>query len=158
MNSYGLPDHVDDYYALQQVAYDHRVHANILHYSHHTAAPGARKSNLDMRLRSGRRMNNQRYDAVEPGAKQAYWDDFEEAFGPYLDGSYFQDGHRGRIQAPGFYLTFHESWPLNCRAFFNGDPDAYRAFADSPAKCTKRLCPPREIKRLDRDRIPGVLQ
>ena len=133
MNSYGLPDHVDDYYALQQVAYDHRVHANILHYSHHTAAPGARKSNLDMRLRSGRRMNNKRYDAIEPGAKQAYWDDFEAAFGPYLDGSYFEEGHRGRIQAPGFYLTFHESWPLNCRAFFNGDPDAYRSFADSPA-------------------------
>lgn len=132
MNSYGLPDHVDTYYALQQVAYDHRVHANILHYSHNTAAPGARKSNLDMRLRSGRRMDNKRYDAVEPGAKQAYWDDFVEAFGPYLDGSCFQDGHRGPIPAPGFYLTFHESWPLNCRAYFNGDPDAYRAFADHP--------------------------
>lgn len=132
MNSYGLPDHVDEFYALQQVAYDHRVHANILHYSHNTAAPGARKSNLDMRLRSGRRMDNKRYDAVEPGAKQAFWDDFVEAFGPYLDGSYFRDGHRGPIPAPGFYLTFHESWPLNCRAYFNGDPDAYRAFADKP--------------------------
>lgn len=33
MNGYGLPDHVNEYYALQQVAYDHRVHANILHYS-----------------------------------------------------------------------------------------------------------------------------
>ena len=132
MNSYGLPDHVDEFYALQQVAYDHRVHANVLHYSHNTAAPGARKSNLDMRLRSGRRMDNKRYDGVEPGAKQAYWDDFVEAFGPYLDGSCFQEGHRGPIAAPGFYLTFHESWPLNCRAYFNGDPDAYRAFADSP--------------------------
>ncbi|MFV0444516.1 MAG: hypothetical protein ACK5Q5_13180 [Planctomycetaceae bacterium] len=132
MNGYGLPDHVNDFYALQQVAYDHRVHANILHYSHNTAAPGSRKSNLDMRLRSGRRMDNKRYDAVEPGAKQAYWDDFAEAFGPYLDGSCFQDGHRGPIPAPGFYLTFHESWPLNCRAYFNGNLDAYRAFADKP--------------------------
>lgn len=132
MNSYGLPDHVDEFYALQRVAYDHRVHANILHYSHHTAAPGARKSNLDMRLRSGRRMDNKRYDAVDPGAKEAYWDDFVEAFGAYLDGSCFQDEHRGPIPAPGFYLTFHESWPLNCRAYFNGDPDAYRAFRDSP--------------------------
>ncbi|MCA8988027.1 MAG: hypothetical protein KDA78_10320, partial [Planctomycetaceae bacterium] len=132
MNSYGLPDHVDQFYDLQQVAYDHRVHANILHYSHHTAAPGARKSNLDMRLRSGKRMDNKRYDDVQPGAKQAFWDDFTEAFGPYLDGSCFQDGHRGPIPAPGFYLTFHESWPLNCRAYFNGDPDAYRSFADSP--------------------------
>ena len=126
MNGYGMPDHVDDFYALQQVAYDHRVHANILHYSHNTAAPGSRKSQLDMRLRSGRRMDNKRYDAIEPGAKQAYWDDFVEAFGPYLDGSCFRDGHRGVIPAPGFYLTFHESWPLNCRSFFNGHPDAYQ--------------------------------
>jgi hypothetical protein len=132
MNSYGLPDHVDDFYAVQQVAYDHRVHANILHYSHHTAAPGARKSNLDMRLPSGRRMDNRRYDDIQPGAKRAYWDNFAEAFGPYLDGSLFQHGHRGPIPAPGFYLTFHESWPLNCRVYFNGDPDAYRAFGEQP--------------------------
>ncbi len=133
MNSYGLPDHVNDYYALQQVAYDHRVHANVLHYSHHTAAPGARKSSLDMRLRSGRRMDNKRYDNVQPGDTAAFWDDFSEAFGPVLDGSLFQDGHRGPLPVPGFYLTFHESWPLNCRAFFNGNPDAYLAFADQPA-------------------------
>lgn len=132
MNSYGLPDHVDDYYALQQVAYDHRVHANILHYSHQTAAAGARKSNLDMRLPNGRRMDNRRYDAVTPGANTAYWDDFVAAFGPYLDGSCFADGHRGGVPAPGFYLTFHESWPLNCRAYFNGQPDAYQAFSDQP--------------------------
>jgi hypothetical protein len=132
MNGYGLPDHVNDYYALQQVAYDHRVHSNILHYSHNTAAPGSRKSNLDMRLRSGRRMDNKRYDNISPGATTAYWDDFAEAFGPYLDGSMFQDGHRGPVAAPGFYLTFHESWPLNCRGYFNGDPDAYQAFSDHP--------------------------
>lgn len=133
MNGYGLPDHVNEYYALQQVAYDHRVHANILHYSHNTAAPGSRKSNLDMRLRSGRRMDNKKYDSIEPGATTGYWDDFEEAFGPYIDGSLFKNGHRGPIAAPGFYLTFHESWPLNCRQYFNGNPDAYQSFLDSPA-------------------------
>jgi hypothetical protein len=133
MNSYGLPDKVDDYYALQQIAYDHRVHCNIMHYSHNTAAPGTRKSNLDMRLRSGRRMDNKKYDNIQPGDTSAYWDDFAEAFGPYLDGSFFQNGHRGPIPAPGFYLTFHESWPLNCRAFFNGNPDAYMAFNEHPA-------------------------
>jgi hypothetical protein len=130
MNSYGLPDTVEEYYALQQIAYDHRVHANILHYSHNTAAPGSRKSNLDMRLTSGRRMDNKRYDNISPGATTAYWDDFAEAFGPFIDGSCFRDGHRGPIAAPGFYLTFHESWPLNCRAFFNGNQDAYKAFDD----------------------------
>lgn len=133
MNSYGLPDHVNQYYALQQIAYDHRVHANILHYSHHTAAPGARKSNFDMRLRSGRRIDNKRYDGIKPDSKTGYWDDFVEAFGPYIDGSLFKDGHRGPISPPGFYLTFHESWPLNCRAYFNGNPDANEAFSDQPA-------------------------
>lgn len=133
MNSYGLPDKVEDYYALQNVAYEHRVHANILHYSHHTAAPGSRKSNLDMRLPSGRRMDNKRYDNIAPMATSAHWDDFVEAFEPYINGSLFRDGHRGPIPAPGFYLTFHESWPLNCREYFSGDPDAFKAFAQSPA-------------------------
>ena len=132
MNGYGLPDHVNEYYAMQQIAYDHRVHANILHYSHNTAAPGSRKSNLDMRLRSGRRMDNTRYDNIEPGALTGHWDDFVEAFGPYIDGSLFKDGHRGPIAAPGFYLTFHESWPLHCRPYFNGNPDAYQSFAEHP--------------------------
>jgi hypothetical protein len=132
MNSYGLPDRVEDYEALQRVAYDHRSHVNILHYSHNTAAPGARKSQLDMRLRSGRRMDNRRYDDIEPGAAAAFWDDFAEAFGPVLDGSLFADGHRGPVPVPGFYLTFHESWPLNCRAFFDGNPDAYEAFRGRP--------------------------
>ncbi len=130
MNSYGLPDETREYYALQQIAYDHRLHANILHYSHNTAAPGSRKSNLDMRLPSGRRMDNKRYDQIEPGATSAYWDDFAEAFSPALDGSCFQNGYRGPIAAPGFYLTFHESWPLHCRQFFNGNPDAFKAFDD----------------------------
>lgn len=132
MNSYGLPDRVEDYEALQRVAYDHRTHVNILHYSHNTAAPGARKSQLDMRLRSGRRMDNRRYDDIAPGATAAFWDDFAEAFGPVLDGSLFADGHRGPVPVPGFYLTFHESWPLNCRAFFDGNPDAYEAFRGRP--------------------------
>jgi hypothetical protein len=133
MNSYGMPDKVDDYYALQQIAYDHRVHCNIMHYSHNTAAAGSRKSNLDMRLRSGRRMDNKKYDNIQPGDKTGYWDDFSEAFGPFLDGSLFQNGHRGPVPAPGFYLTFHESWPLNCREFFDGNPDAYLAFNEHPA-------------------------
>ncbi len=132
MNSYGLPEHVKDYYELQRIAYDHRVHVNVLHYSHNTAASGSRKSNLDMRLMSGRRMDNKRYDNISPGATTAYWDDFVEAFGSFIDGSLFKDGHRGAIAAPGFYLTFHESWPLNCRAYFNGNLDAYAAFDDTP--------------------------
>jgi hypothetical protein len=133
MNSYGLPNHVDTFYRLQEVAYDHRVHCNILHYAHRTAAPGARKCNMDMVLPGGRRMDERRYNDIAPGARGGYWDDFIAAFGPYLSGQHFRNGHRGPVPAPGFYLTFHESWPLNCRAYFGSDPDAYEAFRDSPA-------------------------
>lgn len=132
MNSYGMPDRVEEFYALQRVAYDHRAHCNILHYPHSSAAPGARKCNLDMRLSDGRRMDDRRYNDIAPGAKGAYWEDFAAAFGPFLTGECFRDGHRGPIPAPGFYLTFHESWPLHVRAHFNGNPDAYEAFRGSP--------------------------
>lgn len=148
MNGYGLPDHVKDYRELQQVAYDHRVHSNILHYSHNTAAAGSRKSNLDMRLDSGRRMDNKRYDSFAPGQTAGYWDDFVDAFGSYIDGSLFKDGHRGPVAAPGFYLTFHESWPLNCREYFNGNLDAYKAFADKPAYSETYINILRDFSRL----------
>ena len=132
MNSYGFPDKVSEFYRLQEIAYDHRCHVNLVHYSHSSAAPGARKCHMDMRMASGRRMDERRYNAIAPGAKHGYWKDFVEAFGPYLSGSHFKGGHRGPIPAPGFYLTFHESWPLNVRAFFNGNPDASEAFKAKP--------------------------
>lgn len=132
MNSYGMPDKVSEFYALQKVAYDHRTHCNIVHYAHTSAAPGSRKCGLDMRLPNGRRMDERRYNAIPPGAKRAFWDDFVAAFDPFLTGEYFRDGHRGPIPAPGFYLTFHESWPLNVRGHFNGDPDANEAFKADP--------------------------
>jgi len=138
MNSYGLPDKVSDFYRLQAIAYDHRVHCNILHYSHRTAAPGARKCNLDMMMDlyappgDARRMDERRYNDIAPGARQAWWDDFARVYGPYISGSHFKNGHRGPIPAPELYLTFHESWPLNVRAYFNGNPDAYEAFKAKP--------------------------
>jgi len=133
MNSYGLPNRVSEFYRLQQVAYDHRVHANILHYSHRTAAPGARKCNMDMLMSSGRRMDERRYNDIKQGATTTYWKDFVDVFDPYLSGRCFADGHRGPIPAPGFYLTFHESWPLSVRAYFDGNPDAYLAFRAQPS-------------------------
>jgi len=132
MNAYGLPDKVGDFYRLQEIAYDHRCHVNILPYSHSTAAPGARKCHMDMRMADGRRMDERRFNGIEPGAKGGWWDDFVKVFGPYLSGSHFTDGHRGPIPAPGFYLPFHESWPLNVRAFWSGDYDAYEGFKAKP--------------------------
>jgi len=199
MNAYGLPDKTSEFYRIQQIAYDHRVHANILAYGHSSTAPGARKSNIDMLLDitagtgngeqgtekslktgtgnrergtgknamagtavssvpvpgsqfpvpavasvpvpgspfpvpavSPRRMDEKRYNAIAPGAKQGFWDDFALAFGSYLSGAYFKDAWRGPVAAPGFYLTFHESWPLKVREFSSGDPDAYEAFKAKP--------------------------
>jgi hypothetical protein len=132
MNSYGLPDKASEFYRLQEIAYDHRVHVNILHYSHRTAAPGARKCNMDMVMADGSRMDEGRYNAIRPGATRGWWDDFAAVFGPYLSGRCFAGGFRGPVAAPGFYLTFHESWPLNVREFFSGDPDACEAFRAHP--------------------------
>ncbi len=132
MNSYGLPNAVKTYYQLQQIAYDHRAHCNILCYSHGTAAPGARKCNMDMLKADGTRMNEKMFNDIKPGTRHIWWDDFTAVFGPYLSGQYFKNAHRGVIPAPGFYLPFHESWPLNVRAFFDGNPDAYEAFKKNP--------------------------
>jgi hypothetical protein len=129
MNSYGFPDKVAEYYRLQQIAYDHRVHVNVLHYGQSTAQPGARKSNMDMLMANGHRMNEKAYNDIQPGAVTTFWDDFTTVFGPHLSGSYYAKGHRGVIPAPGFYLTFHESWPLNVREFWNGAMDAYQGFS-----------------------------
>jgi len=146
MNGYGLPDKASEFYRLQEIAYDHRTHVNLLAYGHSSTAPGSAKSRMNMLMDmsfSGepkataavepRRMNDQRYNDIAPGAKQGWWDDFTAVFGPYLSGSHFKNGHRGPVPAPGFYLTFHESWPLKVREFFDGSPDAYAAFKAKPA-------------------------
>jgi hypothetical protein len=133
MNGYGLPDRVSQFYRLQEIAYDHRAHINLLAYGHSSTAPGARKANMDMLMDGpagdgSRRMDERRYNDVAPGAKHGCWDDFVRAFGPHLSGSCFEHGRRGAIQPPGFYLTFHESWPLKVREYSSGSPDAYEAF------------------------------
>ncbi len=132
MNGYGMPNSVGEFYRLQEVAYDHRVHCNLLSYGHTSTAPGVRKCRMDLLMPNGRRMDERRYNDIKPGAKRGYWKDFIAVFGPYLSGNHFRNGHRGPIPAPGFYLTFHESWPLKVRNHFNGNPDAYEAFKESP--------------------------
>ena len=132
MNGYGLPDKVGEFYRIQEVAYDHRVHANLLAYGHRSTDPSSHTSSMQMEMADGRRMDERRYNDIKPGAARGWWDDFATAFGPYLSGSHFKDGHRGPVPAPGFYLTFHESWPLRVREFFSGNPDAYEAFKARP--------------------------
>ena len=132
MNGYHYPDTVAEFYRLQEIAYDHRCHVNLVPYSHSTAAPGAHKCSMSLQMADGRRMDERRFNGIQPGAQGGWWDDFVKVFGPYLSGSHFKDGHRGPIPAPGFYLTFHESWPLNVRAFWDGNLDAYEGFKGKP--------------------------
>ena len=137
MNGYGLPDKTSEFYRLQEIAYDHRVHANILAYGHSSTAPGSRKSNVGMVMDGpagdgSRRMDEKRFNDIAPGARQGFWDDFVKVFGPYLSGAYFKNAWRGPVAPPGFYLVFHESWPLKVREFSSGDPDAYEAFKAKP--------------------------
>ena len=155
MNGYGLPDRASEFYRLQEIAYAHRVHVNLLAYGHTSTAPGSRTSSMDMLMdgpttlpsppvgegsgvrgqtasNGSRRIDEKRYNAIAAGAKRGQWDDFAAAFGPYLAGSHFAGGPRGAVPAPGFYLTFHESWPLKVREFFDGNPDAYEAFKARP--------------------------
>jgi len=147
MNGYGLPDKASEFYRLQEIAYDHRAHVNLLAYGHSSTAPGAAKSRMNMLMdmsfsgepkataaveTATRRMDDKRYNDIAPGARHGSWDDFTAVFGPYLSGAYFKNGHRGPVPAPGFYLTFHESWPLACREFFDGNPDACEAFKAKP--------------------------
>lgn len=129
MNGYGLPDSVAQYTALQREAYLRRCHVNLLPYSHRTAAADSRHCVMDLRLADGRRMDEARYNAIQPGANASgWWEDFSTAFGPHLDGSAWRNEPRGAIPAPGFYLTFHESWPLPLRPWWNGNLDASAAF------------------------------
>ncbi|GAG29360.1 unnamed protein product, partial [marine sediment metagenome] len=107
---------------------------------------------MDMVMASGKRMNERRYNEIRPGGGHVYWDDFVSVFGPYLSGSFFKKGHRGAVPAPGFYLTFHESWPLNVRAHFDGSPDAYEAFAKSPLYARTFVAIMREFIALARRR------
>jgi len=132
MNTYGLPAAVRDFYRLQEIAYDHRAHVNILAYGHRSTDPRSVKASMSMLMADGRRMDQDRYNAVKAGDTKGHWDDFVKVFGPYLSGSHFKEGHRGPVPAPGFYLTFHESWPLRVREFWSGHLDAYETFKARP--------------------------
>lgn len=151
MNTYGFPDHVATFDALQHLAYDHRTHVNVLPYPHRTAQAGSRQMNMDMRLRDGRRMDEQRLSHVTPGTTTTDWSDFVTAFGTYLDGTRFADGHRGAIQPPGFYLPFHESWPLHVRPYFSGNPDAFEAFREHSEYASTFTNLVRDFERLARE-------
>ena len=111
MNCYGLPANERDYYRLAQV---HRVVLNKVPY-HHSG---------DVEAGCAPVWNGKRLD----------WTAWDKRFGPYFDGSAFDDLPRKGVPLEGFYLPLFENWPTPMEGNYNGDYWADRAFPDSYRK------------------------
>ena len=115
LNTYGWPDTAPTLWAIQRVARRFRSYVNVVPYGH------SGRTRMDMRLPDGRRQDEAAFNDIEPGAMSGNWDEFVEAFDPILGGGAFPVG--------GFYLPFHENWPLPMNAHRVEDEiDAYAVF------------------------------
>ncbi len=108
MNSYGLPAMPAErgYY---RVAHAHRTSMNRLPYS-----------------QSGNVAYAPRWDG-----QRLDWAEWDQHFGPYLDGSAFADLPRASVPVDTFYLPLHENWPASIFENYNGSYWADRAFPPS---------------------------
>jgi len=105
MNCYGLPENERDYYRL---AHNHRTVLNRLPYSQRgTVADGC---------------------APAWDGKKLDWSAWDQRFGPYLDGSAFDDLPRAGVPLECFYLPLHENWPSPIEDHYNGSYWADQAF------------------------------
>ena len=111
MNCYGLPENERDYYRL---AHAHRVVLNRVPYHH--------RGDVE--------------DGCAPvwDGKRLDWTAWDKRFGPYFDGSAFDDLPRKGVPLEGFYLPLFENWPTPMEGNYNGDYWADRAFPDSYRK------------------------
>jgi hypothetical protein len=105
MNCYGLPASERDYYRL---AHRHRTVLNRVPYSQSGAV----------------------HDGCAPtwDGKKLDWSAWVKRFGPYFDGSAFDDLPRRKVPLEAFYLPLHENWPAPIESNYNGDYWADRAF------------------------------
>lgn len=105
MNCYDLPKNEREYYRL---AHKHRTYLNRVPYYHNgSTAEGCAP-----------RWDGTRLDF-------SAWD---RRFGPYFDGSAFDDLPRKGVPIEGFYLPLFENWPSPMEGNYNGDYWADRAF------------------------------
>jgi hypothetical protein len=111
MNCYGLPQNERDYYRL---AHAHRVYLNKVPYHH--------RGDVE--------------DGCAPvwDGKKLDWTAWDKRFGPYFDGSAFEDLPRKGAPLEGFYLPLFENWPTPMEGNYNGDYWADRAFPESYRK------------------------
>ena len=96
MNGYGMNDTSNEWFRL---AHEHRLTLNILPYGwtgRVTAAP-------------------------KVGSDGSFdWKQWDERFGPLLDGSAFADLPRGKVPTEALYLPLNENWPMNHEQHFKG--------------------------------------
>jgi Domain of unknown function (DUF4091) len=96
MNGYGMNDTSNEWFRL---AHEHRLTLNILPYGwtgRVTAAP-------------------------KVGSDGSFgWKQWDERFGPLLDGSAFADLPRGKVPTEALYLPLNENWPMNHEQHLKG--------------------------------------
>jgi hypothetical protein len=96
MNGYGLHDTSHEWFRL---AHEHRLTLNILPYGWTGRVSAAPKVNAD-------------------GSFD--WKQWDDRFGPLLDGSAFADLPRGAVPTEALYLPLNENWPMNHEQHFKG--------------------------------------
>jgi len=104
MNGYGLHDTSRDWFRL---AHEHRLTLNMLPYGWTGRVSAAPKLRPD-------------------GSFD--WKQWDDRFGPMLDGSAFADLPRGPVPTEALYLPLNENWPMNHEQHFKGGywiEDAY---------------------------------
>ncbi len=109
MNSYGLPPPPGDldYYRL---AHRHRTCLNMVPYS----------------------WRGEVFRGYRPGTPgRDAWREWDERFGPLLDGSAFADLPRSGVPVDAFYLPLNENWPAAIEDGFGGGYWAERALSES---------------------------
>jgi hypothetical protein len=96
MNGYGMNDTSNEWFRL---AHEHRLTLNILPYGWTGRVTAAPKLGSD-------------------GSFD--WKQWDERFGPLLDGSAFADLPRGKVPTEALYLPLNENWPMNHEQHFKG--------------------------------------
>jgi len=108
LNCYGLPDNEGDYYRLA-----HRNRTVINRVPYHQDGSIARGC------------------APRWDGKKLDWTEWDKRFGPYFDGSKFNDLPRKGVPLDIFYLPLHENWPTPIDPNYNGSYWADKAFPAS---------------------------
>lgn len=111
MNAYGLGGPERGYYRL---AHRHRTVMNAVPYSQRG----------EVRSGWGPGWNGTHLDFLK-------WD---QRFGPYFDGTAFDDLPRKGVPLDAFYLPLHENWPTTVEGHYNGSYWADQAFDDKYRK------------------------